>query len=391
MSVVKAAQKGLTFYDPMKAYNGYNFFCPMGTNNCWLMDMEGRFVHRWQVPYPPGLHGIILPNGNLLYAAKPKDPSEYGFGWTRTFRGIGGVLYEIDWDSNIVWKADVPGQGHDFAVKENGNIIYVGWEPKGIVPDKIAAKVKGGRPGTELNGQIWGDVLVEIDRDGNRVWEWLAWEYLDPEIDAMCPLENREQWPYINSIWICRDGNILLSTRFMGQVTKIDYPTGKVIGRYGRGKISYQHDCRELDNGNILVFDNGSHRHEYQPEYSRVVEIDPNREEIVWEYKANPPSDFYTAYAGGSERQPNGNTVITETDRGRMFEVTSKDEIVWEYVYPQYVHYVGRLANNVWRVHRYSYDYPGFKGKNLDPGKLTWVNRIWGPDAFVKDIKPCIF
>jgi hypothetical protein len=207
----------------------------------------------------------------------------------------------------------------------------------------------------------------------------------------MCPLENREQWPYINSIWICRDGNILLSTRFMGQVTKIDYPTGKVIGRYGRGKISYQHDCRELDNGNILVFDNGSHRHEYQPEYSRVVEIDPNRDEIVWEYKANPPSDFYTAYAGGSERQPNGNTVITETDRGRMFEVTSKDEIVWEYVYPQYVHYVGRLANNVWRVHRYSYDYPGFKGKNLDPGKLTWVNRIWGPDAFVKDIKPCIF
>jgi len=396
MSVTKTGQKGITVYDSTKAYNGYNFFCPFWElesqiEYCWLMDMEGRFVHRWRTPYSPGCHGILLPNGNVLFAGKLKTISELGLGWSEEFSGLGGILIELDWDSNIVWQAEAPCQGHDFTVMPNGHIMYVAWEPKGIVPDEIAARVKGGRPGTELNGKIWGDVLVEIDRDGNRVWEWLAYEHLDPEIDTLCPLENRSQWPYLNSVWICHDGNILLSTRYLNQVTKIDYKTGKVIGRYGRGKIFHQHDCRELDNGNILLFDNGTHRHEYKPEYSRAVELDPKTDDIVWEYKANPPSDFFSAHSGGCERQPNGNTVIIETAKGRMFEVTPSGEIVWEYVNPRYSQYVGRLKNEIWRVHRYPYNYPGLKGKDLAPEKLAWVNRIWGPDAFAKDIKPCIF
>jgi len=391
MSVVKGGQKGLTIYEPTKAYDGYNFFCPFGTKDCWLMDMEGRFVHHWRVPYSPGGHGFLEPSGNVLYAGKLKDYQEMGYGWTSEFAGCGGMLLEIDWDSNIVWQAEVPGQGHDFTRMPNGHIMYIAWEPKGILPDEIAAKVKGGRPGTELNGKIWGDVLIEIDRDGNRVWEWLGYEHLDPEIDAICPLENRTQWPYLNSVQICRDGNILLSTRYLNQITKIDYNTGKVIGRYGKGKIFHQHDARELDNGNLTCFDNGTHRHEYKPEYSRVVEIDPETDEIVWEYKANPPSDFHSPHSGGAERQPNGNTAIIETDKGRIFEVTLGCEIVWEYVNPRYLPYHGRLSNMIWRVHRYPSDYPGLKGKDLDPGKLAWVNRVWGPDAFAKEIKPCIF
>jgi len=397
MSVIKSGQKGLTVYDPTKAYNGYNLFCgfwePLYSEDkyCWLMDMEGRFVHQWRVPYPPGCHGILLPNGNLLYAGRLKTIQELGLGWTEEFSGLGGILLEIDWDGNIVWEAEVPCQGHDFTVMENGHVMYIAWDPKGIVPDEIAARVKGGRPGTELHGKIWGDVLIEIDRAGNRVWEWLAYEHLDPEIDALCPLENRSQWPYLNAVWICCDGNVLLSTRYLNQVTKIDYKTGKVIGRYGKGKIFHQHDCRELDNGNILLFDNGTHRHEYEPEYSRVVELDPRTDEIVWEYKANPPSDFFSSHSGGCERQPNGNTVIIETAKGRMFEVTPGGEMVWEYVYPYYTSYRGRPSNQIWRVHRYSPDYPGLKGRDLNPEKLAWVNRIWGPDAFPRDIKPCLF
>ncbi len=184
------------------AHNGYNFFCPfeptkdIGVPACWLMDMEGRFVHMWRVPYPPGAHAILLPNGNVLEAAKLGDADEYG--WPGWFGGIGGCLIEID----------------------------------------------------------------------------------------------------------------------------MEYPTGKVIGRYGRGEIFHQHDARELDNGNILLFDNGTHRHEYRPEYSRIVEIDPNTDKIAWEYKTTPPSDFHSAHSGGCERQPNGNTVIIETDKGRAFEVT---------------------------------------------------------------------
>ena len=390
-SVIKTAQKGVTIYNPTRFFRGYNLFSPFGDKEAFLMDMEGRFVNRWRLPYPPGGHGILLPNGNYLYAGTIKTREELGYGWTEVFGGLGGILMEFDWDGNVVWQAEVPLQGHDFTVMPNGHIMYIAWELKSILSDEIAAKVKGGRPGTELNGEIWGDILVEIDRDGNRVWEWIGYEHLDFEIDTICPFENRTQYPYINSVQICRDGNVLLSTRYLNQVTKIEYPSGKVLARYGRGQIFHQHDARELDNGNILTLDNGTHRHEYKPEYSRSVEIDPKTDEIVWEYKANPPSDFFSSHSSGNERQPNGNTLIIETDKGRAFEVTPRCEIVWEYVNPRNVPWSGTLTNMIWRFHRYSPDYPGLKGKDLDPGRFAWLNRVWGSDAFAKDIKPCIF
>ena len=36
----------------------------------------------------------------------------------------------------------------------------------------------------------------------------------------------------------------------------------------------------------------------------------------------------------------------------------------------------------LFRAHRYPPDYPGLKGKDLNPEKLAWVNRLYGPEAF---------
>lgn len=104
------------------------------------MDMEGRYVHHWRLPYPPGVHGILLPNGNLLYAGRVKESEEWGFGWGVGFRGVGGILIELDWDNNVVWQADAPCQAHDFALMENGHIIYIAFDLKGNVPIEIANK-----------------------------------------------------------------------------------------------------------------------------------------------------------------------------------------------------------------------------------------------------------
>ncbi len=394
MSVANMGRKGVTFYDPARAFYGYNFFNPFeptknGDSKCWLMDMKGRYVNIWRMDYCPGARAILLPNGHVMQAAKIKEADEYG--WPGWFGGCGGRLIEYDWDSNLIWQAEMPYQTHDFLVMPNGNILYQAWEPKGIFPEELTSKVKGGMPGTELDGQIWGDVIVEMDRSGNRVWEWIAYNHLDFDIDVICPLEPRTQWPYINSLWICRDGSILFSARFLNMILKIEYPSGKVIGRYGKGEIFHQHDAQELENGNITCFDNGTHRHAYEPVYSRAVEIDSKTDEVVWEYKADPPSDFHSPHSGGCERQPNGNTLIIESEKGRAFEVTPDGEIVWEWVNPRYVPYHGQFGNWIWRFHRYPPDYPGLKGKDLDPDRLAWVNRAWGQETFIQDVKPCIF
>ena len=87
----------LRYYDPRRAYPGYTLFSPMGGNTVWLIDMEGRIVHHWNVDYPPGCHGRLLPNGNLLYAGKKEDSHIPDFG------GSASIMLEFDWDGNVVW------------------------------------------------------------------------------------------------------------------------------------------------------------------------------------------------------------------------------------------------------------------------------------------------
>ncbi len=390
MSIAKTARLGVTYYDPLKADDGYTFFAPQGGKNTWLIDMKGNIVNRWVMPYGPGAHGVLLPNGNLFTALRVKSHEELGL--PMEFAGVGGMFMEMDWDGNIVWQIEAPNQFHTFYVKDNGNILYHAWAPECILPDEIAARVKGGRPGTELNGQIYGDAVYEIDRNGNRVWEWRAYEHLDPEVDELgYPLETRRIWPYINSIWVCRDGNVLLGTRYLNQATKVEYPSGKVIGRYGRGRLSHQHDCRELDNGNFLIFDNGNDRRGYEPNYSRIVEIEPVTDQIVWEYKEDPPYIFYTCICGANQRLANGNTVMCDSWSGRIFEVTAAGELVWEYLSPFVGPSQGTNTNRMWRAYRYARDYPGLQGKDLDPGRFLWENRLFGSKAFQEEFRPIIF
>ena len=406
ISVAKTALKGVSYYDPLKASDGYTLFglyahCVFSGAyaNVWLIDMKGYIVHRWRILGSSGPHAILLPNGNLLYAQYLwRAPAESGVPPAPGFVG-GAELVELDWDGNVVWKAEAPYQSHDFLFLPNHHIMYPTYaDPRGIMPHEFAIKWKGGVPGTEPDGKIYSDMICEIDENGKKVWEWNSYEHLDPEVNPLCPLEDRSQFWHINSLWLCKDGSILVSGRHLSEVIKIEYPSGKVIARYGIGKISHQHDARELDNGNILVFDNGAHRHGYGPSYSRIVEIDPSTDEVVWEYKANLPSDFYSAVASGSERLSNGNTVICESVRGRIFEVTYDGELVWEYLNPFMImreDVEGRglelYGGKIFRAHHYPPDYPAFKGRDLDPARYPWENKLFGPDAFKMDFTPCIF
>ena len=65
--------------------------------------------------------------------------------------------------------------------------------------------------------------------------------------------------------------------------------------------------------------------------------------ELVWEFTAltqgypcdgEDMSRFYSRYKSAAQRLLNGNTLITESLCGRIFEVTPEYETVWEYISP---------------------------------------------------------
>lgn len=360
-------------YVPSKAYNGYTLFAPISGSGAWLVDMKGRFVHHWEMAHLPAAHGVLLPNGNLLFAGKLPDGS-------LEFAGIGGELLELDWDGNVLWKYEDPYMHHDFYRLPNGNTMTLRWVP---VPGDIAARVKGGIPGTEREGVIWADSFREITPEGEVVWEWLGYEHLDPEADAICPLCYRAEWTHVNTCFVLPDGDILTSFLTLNTIAIIDKGTGDIKWRWGPGELAHPHDPRMLDNGNILVFDNGSHRpsmgitHYGMICFSRVLEVDPRNDKIVWEYVDETRARFFSSYISGCQRLPNENTLICTGATGRFFEVTVDKEVVWEFVNPLYFQGFKEIGYNnaVFRAHRYGPEYKGLKGRPLNPDRVEVTLR----------------
>ncbi len=373
MNVARRQLHSLTHYIPSKTFEGYTLFAPLYGNDVWLIDMHGRFVHRWNMPYTPGCYGELLPNGNLLFAGKvlPGPLLEFG--------GSGGILIEVDWNGKPIWEYKEPYHSHCFFRMENGNTLISKWL---AAPDEIAVRVKGGLPGTELRGVMWADSIQEISPSGQVLWEWLGYEHLDPEIDTLCPLCPRDRWTNINALYALPNGDILASFRLTNTIGIIDKATGDFKWRWGRGVIAHQHNPTLLDNGNILLFDNGAHRSVTSHNFSRVVEVNPRTGKIEWEYQEDPPFDLYSFVCSGAQRLPNGNTLICEATMGRIFEITPNKELVWEYVNPLYYdHFVYGRNNIVFRAYRYSVDYPGLRGTGLDD-----INVLHGPRELIPSL-----
>ena len=64
---------------------------------------------------------------------------------------------------------------------------------------------------------------------------------------------------------------------------------------------------------------------------------------------------FYSPLISSAQRLPNGNTLITEGSGGRMIEVTSEHELVWEYISPYYG--MDGKSNYVYRAYRVPYEW----------------------------------
>jgi len=379
MAFKRAMPNDVLIHDESKTYKGYTLFAPMMERYAWLVDMRGRVVHYWEMEHPPGVHGRLLKNGNLMWLGR-------GEGALEDLGGGATYLIEVDWDGKEVWRYDDRYLHHDFKVLDNDNIMILRFVE---IPKDIQKRIKGGVPGTEMeNGEILGVSAAEINRKGEILWEWKNYEHFDPDNDIECPLANRLVWGYTNSIDVFPNGDVLLSFRHLNTIARISRETGDIIWRWGpKELIGHQHCATVLDNGNILLFDNGIHRKPMSPgdpheissfATSRPVEVNPDTDEIVWQY-IDALHTLYTNFCGSAQRLPNGNTLICESRTGTIYEITYEKEIVWKYVSPFVV-----LRPEIWgwkesklifQAHRYGEEFEGLQGKDLDPERYEWFIR----------------
>ncbi|HET8726085.1 MAG TPA: arylsulfotransferase family protein [Alphaproteobacteria bacterium] len=335
--------KGVVAYDPERSAGGLTLYTSGHEQKASLIDMDGRVVHEWSLPYSqvwddtaavqnpqPDSHVYIekahvYPNGDLLALYVAVGDSPWGYG-----------LVKMNRDSEVIWKY-LQQVHHDFDVAPDGRIHVLTHE---IVDSVI--------PGHEyLEPPRIDDFAVTLSPDGEELSKtWLLGAVTDSPYGRRMNLVpwyavgSKGDYLHTNAIEEIGNtaklpgvpqGSLLLSFREIGMVAALDPETEEIVWGV-TGSWMRQHDPDLLANGNILLFDNeGGYG---GPGVSRVIEIDPATQEIVWSYEGTADHPLESIVRSSQNRLPDGNTLIVESDAGRLVEVTTDGDIVWEFVNP---------------------------------------------------------
>ena len=359
----------------------------------------------------------ILPDGNLLVLAWEWIPREQVLQCGRDPRAVGDeglwsdVVYELkptpSGGAQVVWEwhawdhliqdydEDLPHHG---SVPDNPGRIDINADHRDSPPlsdaererlAEVEAQMKAlGYAGDDEEEEEDGPTDSELERMRNPDWLHTNAVAYDPVHDLIALSS-----PEMNEIWVIDHSTTTeeASGRTGGRYGK----GGDLLWRwgnprmYGRGKASdrrlfYQHDPtwqRGSSGPALLLYNNGGGRPDGN--WSSVIELvlpfHPERgfsiadgrpfgpEEPSWTYTDG--EEFFGAFISGAQRLGSGNTLICCGPSGRLFEVNTAGEILWEYLSPlggeqqPGEDHPKVPGHAIFRAHRYAPDHPAFEGR----------------------------
>ena len=120
---LKRAGTGLRALDHDRACPGFTLFAPSsGGGNVYLIDLDGKVIHTWQMPYAPGNYGYLTDRGTLFYNGKTAEDSG-SFISQQPWKG--GAVLEADWNGRVLWEVRQPDHHHDGIRLRNGNVLLI--------------------------------------------------------------------------------------------------------------------------------------------------------------------------------------------------------------------------------------------------------------------------
>ncbi len=340
-----------------KVDDGFTLCMYGSDSHAMLLNMRGEVVHQWHVPFsqiwpaPPHLHGrvedalvnfcggYLYPNGDLLAVLEGPinlHNSSHGYG-----------LVKLDKDSHVLWKYAEKCH-HDVDVADDGTIYTLvnelvdqmppalGYIPTPCMIDFVDVISPEGQrikriPLLEaILNSPYSALLCSLERSKMAGGAKSAGAWVAPFVDE----ERRRDVLHTNAVKVLnrnlaskfplfKAGQLLISLRQLDAIAVLDPDSGRLVWA-AQGPWRAQHDPTFLDNGHLLLFDNlGS------PLGSRVLEYDPQTQAFPWRYPGETGKPFLSKIRGMSQRLPNGNTLIVNSDAGEAFEVTPDREVAW--------------------------------------------------------------
>ena len=332
----------LVYSIPEKVAPGYLLFAAWAQNEAheyvYLVDIEGNVVHKWKA-ITPEYEGRGY---SIEKTARFTEKGTVVLGLSTAGHNYEGerVLGELDWDGNLVWEFSDPREGylyhHTFKRIWNNHlsdwtIIFTSRFPM----TQEQAVAAGADPSVQWDAAP--DGVVEVDRNGNIVWEWWPLDHVIQDKNADWPnfgvlAEHPERFdlnwgPGLRGDFTHQNAldynrtldQIVVNNDRMGELYVIDHggtfvvgdfeasralaagPKGDIIFRWGNpglydsgevpsynadGDVTsegdrmlfHHHDTQWIKEGlpgegNFLIFENGSRR--AGPHRSEILEVNP--------------------------------------------------------------------------------------------------------------------
>ncbi len=328
VSLPACQQETLTVsvYDPSRAWNGYTYFTARDAKRILCVDMDGNITWDFYVPGDVRIgnaNGFRYQDGEVAYISTERP-----------------MRVRVR-DDTILFEGPFDKAHHSIVFTPQGTLMY-------LSKDMFEIDVPGWYAGC-----VRGDRIREIDQEtGEIVWEWRLRDHLDPTL-----YYNRD-WPHI--LYGCLDwshGNtvkfipsyeyggreyraVLYNALALETFWMIDYDTGGVLwscgqfGTFGRREppeeaiMAGAHEVSMLENDVFILYDNGIFR---TPEHSRAlkIQVDPRAGTVTELWSWSYPG-MYDPWGGDADELPNGNVLLTNVVQGRLIEVTSGGDIVWD-------------------------------------------------------------
>ena len=283
---------------------------------------DGTLLHEWPInffdfdidksyPFDVLIHGDHLyPNGDFIANLDQR------------------LLVRVSACGDIIWRSD-HGNHHSVDVDDDGFI----WTPM-MGPMYDEKNIRGSRFRFDKIGKFdpnTGELLTEID---------LVKVLRDADAAGIVSMNNPNHGDmmHLNDVEVLNAsmadafpgfeaGDIMLSSRHFNQIWVLDGTTHS-LKWWQTGPMVKQHDPDFQSDGTITMFNN-------RPGLaggSQILRLNPQtrRHDVI--FRSSKGNMFYSPFRGKHQVLENGNVLITETDGGRVFEVTHDGEIVWSFV-----------------------------------------------------------
>lgn len=287
-----------------------------------VIDNTGRVVWYHRFPNGAGLSFMAQPSGR--YVARPPTPAV----------GDAEPWMEIDPLGKVTrmlpCARGLQSRLHDLIGQPDGSYWLMCDETR-----TMDLTAEGGVPAA----RVTGTVVQYVGGDGSLLFEWNPFDHF--AITDLDPAERtgvNVNWTHGNSIDLAPDGNLLISFRSLGEITKIDTETGAVIWRLGGRRneftflngaataFAHQHSVRSCAAGELAILDNLGTPGESRAE--RYVIDDASRTARLVQSYASVPG-VVTQIGGSVQPLPGGRTLVSFGTEGRVEEYDADGRMTW--------------------------------------------------------------